>query len=81
MESLCYNVLTELFDIPEDSFTYECHLLESLDDNRSVQVHPEPINYDETEFSEYNEADLIVKGNTKKTFNEFVMYWWFYVYL
>ena len=66
LESLCYNVLTELFDIPEDSFTYECHLLESLDDNRSVQVHPEPINYDETEFSEYNEADLLSREIQKR---------------
>lgn len=66
LESLCYDVLTELFDIPEDSFTYECHLLEGLDDNRSVQVHPEPINYDETEFSEYNEADLLSREIQKR---------------
>lgn len=66
LESLCYEVLTEIFDIPEDSFTYECHLLDGIDDNRSVQVHAEPINFDDSSFREYGEADNLMKEVQKR---------------
>ncbi len=68
LETLCFNVLTELFDIPEDTFEYECHLVDGTDDNRSAQVHPEPINYDDSNFEEYSEANVLSQEIQKRRF-------------
>lgn len=66
LEELCYNILTQIFDIPEDSFSYEGHLVEGIDDNRNVQVYSEPINFGEESFVDYVEAEDLMKEVQKR---------------
>lgn len=44
LEKLCFDTLLELFDIPEDSFEFECHLVDKIDDDKDFRVYPEPKN-------------------------------------
>ena len=41
---MCFDTLLELFDIPEDSFDFECHLVDKIDDDKDFRVYPEPKN-------------------------------------
>ena len=44
LEKLCFDTLLDLFDIPEDSFDFECHLVDKIDDDKDFRVYPEPKN-------------------------------------
>jgi hypothetical protein len=64
LEQLCYNTLVDLFNIPEDSFSYECHLVDGIDDNLTIPVHSEPINY----FDDMVEAESLSNEIQKRRF-------------
>jgi hypothetical protein len=64
LENLCYNTLIDLFNIPEDSFSYECNLVDGIDNNIAIPVHAEPINF----FTDMEYADNLSKDIQKRRF-------------
>lgn len=42
LEKICFNIISEIFELPENSFEFECHLLNNVHNNSELPIHAEP---------------------------------------
>ena len=42
LEKICFNILNEIFILPENSFSYECHIIKDVQHNENFNVYPTP---------------------------------------
>lgn len=54
LEQICFNTLLELFNIPKDTVTFECHLVDEIKSDRTFRVNPNT-----SEEEEYEDYDAI----------------------
>lgn len=42
LEKICFNILGEIFVLPENSFNFQCHLIKDVQHNENFNVYPSP---------------------------------------
>ena len=62
LEELCITILTDIFNLPENSFSLNCSLVSDIDADKEFNVTPVPANTDYSTIDDFdNETSEIVK--------------------